>query len=302
MPLKDHLPLVWFIGTFATPIIYIVCFASKGWVTADDREFGLWEWCFTNFTETTESNMTQCHSIAPGDSPGYYEAVRTIACFTLVAHVVYFFTCNEKEGMGKDKQPCLVSFLSMLGSLTTLAILADHYRDDGPWKDLNPALGWCFWLVVASTVLNFLMIGVSYKRDEIRKSTGSPAVSQAPSNPPPRRASNASTISLDGRRKVTIFHTSTSTPTRGGSNVGGESAGVNNPGPSPSSRQRGEGERFPVLALPRYDMPPLPPLENAPSVAPPSYEEVTRGGAMFPPPPVYSVSEAAARSGAETYG
>ena len=56
---------------------YIGSFASKNWVVVADGtiEWGLWSWCYTNFTDTDNASefvndTDRCHGIAPGDSPG----------------------------------------------------------------------------------------------------------------------------------------------------------------------------------------------------------------------------------------
>ena len=43
---------------------------------------------------------------------GYYEGVRTMACFTLVAFLALFGTIdeNKKEGWGVEKRPCTVAW------------------------------------------------------------------------------------------------------------------------------------------------------------------------------------------------
>ena len=42
----------------------------------------------------------------------YYEAVRTMACFALVSFVMFFCTCNEREGLGADKKPVVIYFVA----------------------------------------------------------------------------------------------------------------------------------------------------------------------------------------------
>ena len=57
--------------------IYIASFASKAWVVVADNtiEYGLWAWCYTNFTDQDNvsdyvNDTVRCRSIAPGESPG----------------------------------------------------------------------------------------------------------------------------------------------------------------------------------------------------------------------------------------
>ena len=43
---------------------------------------------------------------------GYYESVRTMACFTLVGFLALLATFDEnnKEGWGVEKRPCIVAW------------------------------------------------------------------------------------------------------------------------------------------------------------------------------------------------
>ena len=71
----DHLPLLKFAGTFIVPVMYIAGFATKHWVETDTTGWGLWEWCYTNFTDEDKpedfvNDTERCHGIGPGDSPG----------------------------------------------------------------------------------------------------------------------------------------------------------------------------------------------------------------------------------------
>ncbi|KAL8570102.1 hypothetical protein ACOMHN_033781 [Nucella lapillus] len=299
MALENYIPLLRFVGTLVTPVLYIVSFASKRWVTMWDREWGLWGWCYTNVSsqDAAASNLTKCHVIRPGDSPGYYEGVRTIACFMLVVHLLYFCTTNHREGMGKTKQPCCIALAACIGLVITLGLLGGNYKDDDRWKDLDPSLGWCFWTTAACAIMDFLLIGVFWKFDEMNNKN---TVSQSPTrNPPQRRSSNARPVTLEAERKVPIFRTSLADGAAGTSHSPQRSSGESASSPRSHSFVNwrvsggGDGGRFPVLTLPRYDIPSEPGVGH-PYVPPPSYEDVVTRGDVLSPPPPYTVEAAAA--------
>lgn len=75
MYFRNHIPLLKFFGTCIVPVLYIVGFATKYWVISDTMGWGLWNWCYTNFTDLDNpldyvNDTHRCHVIAPGDSPG----------------------------------------------------------------------------------------------------------------------------------------------------------------------------------------------------------------------------------------
>lgn len=161
-----------------------------------------------------------------------------------------------------------------------------NYDEDDRWKDQGCSLGWCYWLVLADAIILSILGCMFFKYDSIKKAQG--AVRTAPSiQPVQRRASNASSVSITSRKKITIFRR-TLFDARNRIEV----AASQTPGPPsappqrPDERERTSGAEFPVLTLPRYEIP-AEPGTTMPEVPPPSYDDVMRGGAT--PPPVVLV-------------
>ena len=102
-----------------------------------------------------------------------------------------------------DKFPI---FPTGAGCVTLLATFGSHYKDDDHWKDLDPCLGWCFWLMLAvaagTCALGF--ISVYYAQKDQWKPLPKVAPLQQRSW---RRASNASQISISKSKKIIIFRT-----------------------------------------------------------------------------------------------
>ena len=161
----------------------------------------------------------------------------------------------------------------------TVALLGGYYDDDERWKNQDHSLGWCYWLVVSVIIIVTIIGCLHWKYDNIQNAKGK--VSGAPSiNPVQRRASNASTISIANGKKITIFRQDRTAATT--------SQNPSAPPPAwpqrPDEREGTSGAQFPILTLPRYDIA-SEPGTTMPDTAPPSYEDVMRGGAT-PPPPV----------------
>ena len=60
---------------------------------------------------------------------GYYESVRTMACFTLVGFLALLATFDEnnKEGWGVEKRPCIVAWTAsecMMHDHVVVAVIA----------------------------------------------------------------------------------------------------------------------------------------------------------------------------------
>ena len=69
---------------------------------------------------------------------GYYEGVRTMACFTLVTFLALLMTFDEnnKEGWGVEKRPCIVAWTAgecMMHDHVVVVVVADDI------------LWWCWW-------------------------------------------------------------------------------------------------------------------------------------------------------------
>lgn len=174
-------------------------------------------------------------------------------------------------------------FLSTaLLAAATLAPLARYYQEDERWMDLQPSLGWCFWLATVSACLSCLLCGVVWKYAELKRaSSGSTAPSSTPSSQPPAAERATATVSplsvAYTGRKVSVVRESLHNPQgRDGGATGG-------------------GVEFPVLRLPRYDEHPEPGT-SLPCSPPPSYEEAIRGSYTPPPYPHVPDTTSSARS------
>ena len=79
-------------------------------------------------------------------------------------------------------------------SVITLALLGGKYTGDERWKDLDPELGWCFWLAMSACILVCLMGALGWIYDEMKKSpseatsTNNGAARRTPARPPPSAA------------------------------------------------------------------------------------------------------------------
>ena len=76
-------------------------------------------------------------------------------------------------------------------SVITLTLLGGSYHGDERWKDLDPELGWCFWLAMTACFLVFLLGALGWLYDEMKKSppaatnTNNAAARRTPVRPPP---------------------------------------------------------------------------------------------------------------------
>ena len=75
-------------------------------------------------------------------------------------------------------------------SVITLALTGGKYTGDERWKDLDPELGWCFWLAMTACFLVFLLGALGWLYDEMKKSpaatsTNNAAARRTPVRPPP---------------------------------------------------------------------------------------------------------------------
>ena len=79
-------------------------------------------------------------------------------------------------------------------SVITLALLGGSYHGDERWKDLDPELGWCFWLAMSACILVCLLGALGWIYDEMKKSpseatsTNNGAARRTPARPPPSAA------------------------------------------------------------------------------------------------------------------
>ena len=76
-------------------------------------------------------------------------------------------------------------------SLITVGLLGDKYHGDERWKELDPKLGWCFWLAMTACILVCLLGALGWLYDEMKKSppaatsTNNAAARRTPARPPP---------------------------------------------------------------------------------------------------------------------
>ena len=76
-------------------------------------------------------------------------------------------------------------------SVITLALIGGKYTGDERWKDLDPELGWCFWLAMCACILVCLLGALGWIYDEMKKSppaatsTNNGAARRTPARPPP---------------------------------------------------------------------------------------------------------------------
>ena len=75
--------------------------------------------------------------------------------------------------------------------MITLALLGGSYHGDKRWKDLDPELGWCFWLAMTACILVCLLGALGWLYDEMKKSppaatsTNNGDARRTPARPPP---------------------------------------------------------------------------------------------------------------------
>ena len=194
-------------------------------------------------------------------------------------------------------------FLSLsstaLLSAITLGILGGDYEEDERWKTQEPKLGWCVWLAMCACIFCFILGGLTWKYDEMKKCrpvapaapSGANGATTTETTPAPpasvdrpavsRRASSSSSESDD----VSV-HSQAAARGKKSNRVSVHFATEND---TVQRERTSHGAEFPVLRLPRYDLPPEPrnPFPDGP---PPSYEDVMSGrydnDRASPPPPI----------------
>ena len=70
-------------------------------------------------------------------------------------------------------------------TVTTLAIQGDNYGEDERWEELDPRLGYCFWLAMVAGLTSFLLGGLVWRYDELKKSAARTTVAPLSSSPTP---------------------------------------------------------------------------------------------------------------------
>nr|KAG5692037.1 hypothetical protein BaRGS_026890 [Batillaria attramentaria] len=129
--------------------MYIVAFASVGWVEDGDYDYGLWKWC----------NRTDCVSITLASFSGYFEAARTLSCFVLIgfcsAFVVSFIEDQPLDRNFKQTfyryASCSLIVFAVVFAIILMATLASGTGDDANFN--NPSLGWCFWVCFVACLI-----------------------------------------------------------------------------------------------------------------------------------------------------
>ncbi|KAK7115265.1 hypothetical protein V1264_001171 [Littorina saxatilis] len=204
-------------------LVYMIGLFMR-WVSTDTHTWGLFEWC--DAVNTTSTHQRQrgdredkvkvaCHSVYPGESPVYYEAVRGCALVSPVLVVVYIFVSYRSNSVGP---PNIVALFYCVSAATTISLLAVNWKTDDRWKDSNPALGFGFWMACGCSGFNlvFFLLFATSRRDTPREFEPMRlcqccCVSADPDLPTvTRRASNASCLTIDKGRQITIFHSHTS--------------------------------------------------------------------------------------------
>ena len=183
-------------------------------------------------------------------------------------------------------------------SLITVGLLGDKYHGDERWKELDPQLGWCFWLAMSACILVCLLGALGWKYDEMKKSppaaTSTNSVAAGPA-PPARPPPSVAVIDVRPGNQTTSSSSVSETDvssrsTDDANNTKSKQRSIQvatNDHPNPTGRTS-SGAEFPVFRLPRYEIPPEP-GSQWPTSPPPSYEEAVSGrhdDVASPPQPV----------------
>ena len=166
-------------------------------------------------------------------------------------------------------------------SVITLALIGGKYTGDERWKDLDPELGWCFWLAMCACILVCLLGVLGWKYDEMKKSppaaTSTNSVAAGPA-PPARPPPSVAVIDVRPENQTSssssVSETDVSSRSTDASGTKSKQRSIQvatNDHPNPTGRTS-SGAEFPVFRLPRYEIPPEP-GSQWPRSPPPSYEE-----------------------------